>query len=107
MFDIRFQIYFFNDIINYKIKIKKEVINMIDDRLRLMQSIINFLNECTYYYDIGNPIISDKEYDDRYFDLQKLEKDTGIIMSNSPTNHIPYEVKNELTKVIIIILCFL
>lgn len=72
---------------------------MIDDRLRLMKSIINFLNECTYYYDIGNPIISDKEYDDRYFDLQKLEKETGIIMSNSPTSHIPYEVKSELTKV--------
>ena len=61
--------------------------------------LVNYLNECTKAYDEGNPKITDTEYDNKYFELDKLEKETGIILSNSPTQTINYEVVNVLNKV--------
>ena len=37
------------------------------------------------YYNLNTPEISDAEYDRMYDQLKKLEKETGIIYSNSPT----------------------
>lgn len=51
------------------------------------------------YYNDSRPTISDAEYDKMFDELQSLEKDTGIIMSNSPTQTVGYEVKSELQKV--------
>lgn len=51
------------------------------------------------YYNDSRPTISDEEYDKMFDELQSLEKDTGIIMSNSPTQTVGYEVKSELQKV--------
>lgn len=64
-----------------------------------MISLIRKLNQATIAYDEGYPIISDKEWDDMYFDLMKLEKETGEILPNSPTHSIPFEVVSELKKV--------
>lgn len=50
-------------------------------------------------YDEGNPIISDEDFDIMYFQLVELEKESGIILDNSPTRSIIYEVRNELVKV--------
>jgi DNA ligase (NAD+) len=57
------------------------------------------LNECTKAYDEGKPLITDKEWDDLYFQLEQLEKEAGLILSNSPTQSISFEVVNELQKV--------
>lgn len=51
------------------------------------------------YYNNSESIISDKQYDDLFDELQKLEKETGIVMSNSPTKTVGYEVKSKLEKV--------
>lgn len=51
------------------------------------------------YYNESKPIISDSEYDKMFDELQKLEEETGIIMSNSPTQTVGYEVKSKLKKV--------
>ena len=51
------------------------------------------------YYNESRPIISDVEYDNMFDELQNLEKETGIIMSNSPTQTVGYEVKSELKKI--------
>ena len=64
-----------------------------------MRELIEKLNYYTKLYDEGNPAISDKEWDDMYFQLQELEKEFGVILSNSPTIHISYTVKNSLKKV--------
>ena len=37
------------------------------------------------YYNNSESLISDKRYDDLFDELQLLEQETGIIMSNSPT----------------------
>ena len=64
-----------------------------------MRELVEKLNYYTKLYDEGNPAISDKEWDDMYFQLQKFEKESGVILSNSPTIKINYAVKNSLEKV--------
>lgn len=63
-----------------------------------IRNLVKYLNECTKAYDEGHPVIGDKEWDDKYFELQDLENKTGLILSNSPTQYIEYEVVNSLNK---------
>ncbi len=64
-----------------------------------MRDLIEKLNYYTKLYDEGQPAISDEEWDNMYFKLQEMEKETGIILANSPVAHIDYQVVNELNKV--------
>lgn len=65
-----------------------------------MEELIAYLNEATIAYDGGNPYISDKEWDEKYFELQELEQKYRFSLPNSPTNLIyPAKVKSELHKV--------
>lgn len=67
--------------------------------MELMKDLIEKINEWTRAYDEGHPIVSDEEWDKKYFELQRLEEETGIIEPNSPTRSIVYEVKTSLNKV--------
>ena len=51
------------------------------------------------YYNDSESLISDKQYDDLFDELQSLEEENGIVMSNSPTKTVGYEVKSKLEKV--------
>ena len=62
-------------------------------------SLIKYLNDRTLEYDEGHPTITDKEWDDKYFELICLEKDLGYTLSNSPTQKVIYEAVNSLKKV--------
>ena len=64
-----------------------------------IQQLIECLNNHTYLYDKGCPIISDEEWDKMYFELDKLEKEYSIYFNNSPTQNISYEIVNSLEKV--------
>ena len=64
-----------------------------------MRELIDKLNYYTKLYDEGHPSISDKEWDDMYFHLEKLEEETGVVLANSPTAHIDYKVVDKLEKV--------
>lgn len=64
-----------------------------------MREIIDKLNYYTKLYDEGHPIISDKEWDNLYFQLQEEEKKTGIIYPDSPTQNIHFEKMSELKKI--------
>ena len=64
-----------------------------------IRALIEQLNYHTSLYDEGKPQISDKEWDDMYFHLKKLEEETGISLGNSPTIHVDYQVVNQLKKV--------
>ena len=61
--------------------------------------LVNELNKHTELYDSGNPIISDKEWDDMYFELITLEREWGYVIPDSPTQKVNYTVVNELQKV--------
>lgn len=60
---------------------------------------IDILKRYCKLYEEGRPVISDSAYDRLYFELKQIEQDTGIIYPDSPTQSIPYEVVNKLTKV--------
>lgn len=64
-----------------------------------VRSLIDELNRLTKLYDAGHPEISDKEWDELYFKLQEMEKETGIIYPDSPTQNIHFEKVSELKKV--------
>ena len=64
-----------------------------------MYNIIQVLNDWTKAYDEGKPKVSDKAWDELYFKLKQLEKETGVVLPNSPTNSISYEAISELQKV--------
>ena len=50
-----------------------------------MSAVVRKLNKATKAYDEGNPIMSDKEWDDIYFWLVEAEKYCGFKNPNSPT----------------------
>ena len=64
-----------------------------------IKELISILNKATIEYDKGIPIMTDQEWDNLYFKLQKLEEETGIIYPDSPTQTIHFEKVSELKKV--------
>ena len=70
-----------------------------DQTAQDIKELIWKLNRYTKKYDEGHPIISDKEWDELYFKLQKMEEETGIIYPDSPTQSISYTVVDNLKKV--------
>lgn len=51
------------------------------------------------YYNENNPSVDDSVYDHLYDELERLEKETGIILSNSPTQTVGYKAVSNLDKV--------
>ena len=51
------------------------------------------------YYNAGNPMLTDYEYDQVFDALKKLEEATGLVLSGSPTHKVSGEVLDELHKV--------
>lgn len=64
-----------------------------------VRALIDELNRLTKLYDEGHPEVSDKEWDDLYFELVELERKTGEYYEDSPTQRVNYQVVNELKKV--------
>ena len=50
------------------------------------------------YYQFDNPIYSDKQYDDMYDELEKLEQEIGIVLSGSPTQKVQGYILKGLEK---------
>ncbi len=54
-----------------------------------MRALVDRLNETAHaYYDLDEPIISDKEWDKLYDELTRLEKETGRVLPDSPTHRV-------------------
>ena len=62
-------------------------------------ALIEYLNDRTAEYDTGHPTITDKEWDDKYFELICLERELGYTLNNSPTIKVSYDVVNQLNKI--------
>lgn len=72
---------------------------MIKDKDRIIE-LVTLLNKYRdAYYNNNNSLITDKEYDNLYDELVKLEKEQGLVLANSPTRTVGYEVVSELKKV--------
>lgn len=62
----------------------------------LVDRLNRYRNE---YYNENNPSVDDSVYDHLYDELECLEKETGIILSNSPTQTVGYKAVSNLDKV--------
>ena len=71
----------------------------ITDKQMKIDKLVKKLNEYTALYDEGRPAISDKEWDDMYFELFELEQECNYYPSDSPTQKIKYDTLNQLKKV--------
>lgn len=69
-------------------------------RAKRIKELVSDLNKASdAYYNSNNPIMSDYEWDRLFDELKFLEEETGIILSNSPTQCPGYYVKSKLEKV--------
>jgi DNA ligase (NAD+) len=65
-----------------------------------IKDLIEFLNRASdAYYNTGDTLISDRDFDSYMEDLRRLEEKTGFVMASSPTQRVGYEVRSQLEKV--------
>ena len=68
-------------------------------KVERIKELVELLNKAgKSYYLQGQEIMSNYEYDALYDELVSLEKETGYVLSNSPTANVGYEVLSELPK---------
>lgn len=66
------------------------------DRIKELVEKLNKASKA--YYAEDKEIMSNFEYDRLYDELVELEKETGVILANSPTVNVGYEAVDELPK---------
>ncbi len=68
-------------------------------KMERMKELVEQLNAASRaYYQESREIMPNLEYDRLYDELQALEKETGIVLSASPTIHVGYELLSQLPK---------
>lgn len=61
---------------------------------------VNELNKASEaYYNTGHTIMSDAEFDNKLEELKQWEKETGIVLSNSPTYNVGSTVLDNIKEV--------
>lgn len=66
------------------------------ERIKELVELLNKANKA--YYQEANEIMTNFEYDKLYDELVGLEKETGMVLSNSPTVNVGYQVVSQLPK---------
>ena len=70
-----------------------------ENSIQRMKELVEILNQAAKaYYQEDREIMSNQEYDSLYDQLETLEKETGTVLTNSPTVRVGYEAVNELPK---------
>lgn len=69
------------------------------NKIDRIKELVQILNEASKaYYQESREIMTNFEYDKLYDELVELEKETGMVLSDSPTINVGYEVLSELPK---------
>ena len=69
------------------------------DKIQLMKEKIEILNRAAKaYYQENTEIMPNIEYDRLYDELLEIEKETGVVLSNSPSIHVGYDLLSNLPK---------
>ena len=71
---------------------------MTEKRARMEELVTRLNKAAKAYYQENREILSNYEYDRLYDELVRLEQETGIVWSNSPTGRVGYELLGELPK---------
>lgn len=62
---------------------------------------VNELNKASEaYYNTGQPIMSDAEFDNKLEELRQWEEETGIVLANSPTHNVGAVILDNIPKII-------
>lgn len=70
-----------------------------EEKILRMKELVPMLSRAARaYYQESREIMSNYDYDQLYDELLQLEKETGTILSGSPTQKVGYEVLSELPK---------
>ena len=70
------------------------------DKIKRIKELISILSKASVaYYKFDNPIMSDKQYDDLYDELSKLEQEIGCILAGSPTQKVQGYILDGFKKV--------
>ena len=70
-----------------------------DEKILRMKELVGILSEAgKAYYQESRELMSNFEYDKLYDELVSLEKETGVVLSLSPTQNVGYQVLSELPK---------
>ena len=70
------------------------------DKIERIKELVNILNSASdAYYVNDNPIMSDKQYDELYDELEALEKESGYILASSVTQKVQGKVLDGFQKV--------
>ena len=70
------------------------------NKIDRIKELVDILHKAAIaYYRDDKPVMSDKQYDDLYDELESLEKETGLILAGSPTQKVQGEVVDYLSKV--------
>lgn len=69
------------------------------EHIKRIDELIEIINDLNYhYYTLDEPKVSDKEYDLLYDELVSLEKETGAVLSYSPTQRVGGEILEGFEK---------
>ena len=56
------------------------------DKKKRIEELVDELNRYAYeYYSLDNPSVTDKEYDEKYYELKALEEEINYVLPYSPT----------------------
>lgn len=66
---------------------------------RIKELVATLNNYRDHYYNKQISLVTDYEYDRMFDELKRLEEETGIVLSNSPTQTVGYATVSELIKV--------
>ena len=70
------------------------------DKISRIKELVDVLHKASIaYYRDDNPVMSDKQYDDLYDELESLEKETGVILAGSPTQKVQGYILDGFQKV--------
>lgn len=69
-------------------------------KINRIKELVELLNKASdAYYNSGNTIMEDYEFDALMEELKALETEEGLVLSNSPTQNVGAEVKTQLNKI--------
>lgn len=77
----------------------KRIIMFQIDRDRMTELVEQLNRYRAAYYNENKSLVSDREYDALFDELEALENKTGVVMVNSPTHTVGYDSVSQLQKV--------
>lgn len=69
------------------------------NRVNIAARVNELNNASEAYYNTGQPIMSDAEFDNKLEELRQWEEKTGIVLSNSPTHNVGATVLDNIKEV--------